>query len=196
LPGLRPQIGQVVVRKVDKLSCVRFASGRYSVPNRLIGRQVRLLAGDGRVKILDGDEIVADHPLVTPGEASVVDDHYGGPRAPRRPVRPQTAAEKAFCALGPVAESFIKGAAAAGITKLSGELAEIVALEAAHGRDALLAALERAVTFHRWRAADVRSILAAGPGAPQPTRAGDALVYPFPAVPTRSLNDYRTGELG
>ena len=41
LPQLRPQIGRVVVRKVDKLSCVRFASGRYSVPNRLISRQVR-----------------------------------------------------------------------------------------------------------------------------------------------------------
>lgn len=196
LPGLRPQIGQVVVRKVDKLSCVRFGSGRYSVPNRLIGRQVRLLAGDGRLKILDGDEIVADHPLVAPGEASVVDDHYGGPRAARRPVRPQTAAERAFCALGPVAEAFIKGAAAAGVTKLSGELAEIVALESAHGREVLLAALERAVTFRRWRAADVRSILAAGAGAPQLTAAGEALVYPFPAVPTRSLDDYRAGELG
>jgi len=196
LPGLRPRIGPVVVRKVDKLSCVRFASGRYSVPNRLIGRQVRILAGDGRVKILDGDEIVADHALVTPGEASVVDDHYGGPRPARRPVRPQTPAEKAFCALGPVADAFIKGAAAAGVTKLSSELAELVGLEAAHGRDALLAALERAVTFGRWRAADVRSILAAGPGAPRPTPAGEALVYPFPAVPTRSLDDYRTEELG
>lgn len=196
LPGLRPQIGPVVVRKVDKLSCVRFASGRYSVPNRLIGRQVRILASDGRVKILDADEIVADHPMVTPGEASVVDDHYGGPRPARRPVRPQTTAEKAFCALGPVAEMFIKGAAAAGVTKLSGELAEILTLEAAHGRDTLLAALERAVTFGRWRAGDIRSILAAGPGAPRPTAAGEALVYPFPAVPTRPLDDYRTEELG
>ena len=55
--------------------------------------------------------------LIAPGEASVDDDHYGGPRpAPRRAVRPQTAAEKAFCALGPVAEAFIKAAAASGIT--------------------------------------------------------------------------------
>jgi hypothetical protein len=154
------------------------------------------LAGDGRVKVLDGDEIVADHPQVAPGQASVIDDHYGGPRAARRPVRPQTAAEKAFCALGPVAEAFIKGAAAAGVTKLPGELAEIVTLETSHGREVLLAALERAVTFGRWRAADVRSILAAGPGAPRPTPAGEALVYPFPAVPTRSLADYQTEELG
>ena len=36
--------------------------------------------------------------------------------APRRAVRPRTAAEKEFCALGPVAEAFITGAAAAGNT--------------------------------------------------------------------------------
>ena len=35
LPSLRASIGAApVVRKVDKLSCVRFASGRYSVPRR------------------------------------------------------------------------------------------------------------------------------------------------------------------
>jgi hypothetical protein len=43
---------------------------------------------------------------------------------------------------------------------------QLAALEAAHGREVLLAALERAVTFGRWRAADVRSILDAGAGTP------------------------------
>ena len=63
--------------------------------------------------------MVAEHLLVAPGEASIHDEHYGGPRpAPRRAVRPKTAAEKAFCALGPTAEAFITGAAAAGNTRL------------------------------------------------------------------------------
>ena len=38
LPSLRPRIGRVTVRKVDRLSCVRIGSARYSVPVRLIGR--------------------------------------------------------------------------------------------------------------------------------------------------------------
>jgi len=38
LPSLRARIGKVVVRKVDRLSCVRFASARYSVPTTHIGR--------------------------------------------------------------------------------------------------------------------------------------------------------------
>jgi hypothetical protein len=64
--------------------------------------------------------MVAEHTLVAPGEASVLDAHYGGPRpAPWRAVRPKTVAEKEFCALGPVAEAFITSAAAAGNTRRS-----------------------------------------------------------------------------
>jgi transposase len=192
LPSLRPRIGRVTVRKVDKLSCVRIGSARYSVPVRLIGHSVEVICVDGRVKVLDGHEIVADHALVAPGEASVVDDHYGGarPDKPLRSVRPSTPAEKAFCALGPVAEAFLKGAAAAGVTRLGVELEELAGLEAAHGTETLVAALERAVAFGRWRAADVRSILAAGTGTPRPIAPGDALVIPLPIVGTRPLSAY------
>jgi hypothetical protein len=192
LPSLRPRIGRVTLRKVDRLSCVRIGSARYSVPVALIGRLVEVAACDGRVKVLDGDEIVADHALVAPGEASVVDDHYGAarPDRPRRAPRPRTDAEKAFLALGPAAEAFLKAAAAAGVTRLGVELGELAGLEAAHGRPMLVAALERAVAFGRWRAVDVRSILAAGTGIPQPTGPGEALVIPLPIVPTRPLSAY------
>jgi hypothetical protein len=195
LPSLRLRIGRVILRKVDRLSCVRIGSARYSVPVRLVGHVVEVSAHDGRVKVLEADEIVADHALVAPGAASIIDDHYGGarPERPPRAVRAVTTAEKAFCALGPPAEAFLKGAAAAGVTRLGVELTELAALQAAHGRPALVAALERAVAFGRWRAADVRSILAAGTGAPRPTRPGEALVIPLPIVPTRPLADYAIG---
>ena len=200
LPSLRASIGRVVTRKVDRLSCVRFGSARYSVPVALIGTQVRLRVDHDRSLVIiagpDGEgELVAEHLLVAPGEASIHDDHYGGPRpAPRRAVRPKTAAEKAFCALGPVAEAFLTGAAAAGNTRLGSELAELNTLAAAHGEQVFLDALARAVAFGRWRAADVRSILAAGTGTPQPTTAGDALVLELPRVPTRPLSDYALGD--
>jgi transposase len=199
LPSLRLRLGRVTTRKVDRLSCVRFGSARYSVPTRLIGHTVQLRNTGGRLLVVETPtgEVVADHALVAPGEASVADEHYGGPRpAPRRAVRPRTAAEKAFCALGPVAEAFITGAAAAGHTRLGPELEQLAALQAAHGRDALLAALERAVAFGRWRATDVRSILAAGAGGPQPRPAGEALVLELPVVPTRPLSDYAIDRSG
>src|SRR5450755_3502480 len=199
LPSLRASIGRFVTRKVDRLACVRFGSARYSVPVRLIGSQVRLRTDDGRLLVImtGTGEVIAEHVLVAPGEASVRDEHYGGPRpAPRRAVRPKTAAEKEFCSLGPVAEAFITGAAAAGSTRLGTDLAELNTLRAAHGNGEFLAALDRAVAFCRWRPADVRSILAAGAGVPEgQVPAGDALILDLPAVPVRPLADYAIGPL-
>ena len=194
LPSLRARIGKVVLRKVDRLSCVRFGSARYSVPMYHIGRQVELVVANGTVTIVFLGEIIATHDLVAPGETAVCDDHYGGPRPePTRAVRPKTAAEVAFCALGPAAEAFIKGAAARGVTTLAADLVELCDLEAAHGREALVAAIGRAVEFGRFRAGDVRSILAAGSGVPRPRGPGDALIVDLPVTETRSLDDYAIG---
>ena len=66
----------------------------------------------------------------------------------------------------------------------------LLALGAAHGSDALIGALSRAVAFRRFRAADVRSILAAGTGIPIPVPAGGALVIDLPVAPAPSLADY------
>lgn len=194
LPSLRPSIGPPpVTRKVDKLATIRLGSARYSVPMRLRGTTVAVVTDGPHVSILDPvtGEVHAQHPLVAPGEASILDAHYGGPRsAPRRSVRPKTTAEKQFCSLGPAAEAFITSAAAAGHTRLGPELAELNTLAAAHGESLFTAALERATAFRRWRAADVRSILAAGAGTPQPRHAGDALVIDLPTVSGRLLSEY------
>ena len=121
---------------------------------------------------------------------------FRSPDTPARAVRPRTAAEREFCALGPVAEAFITGAAASGATRLPAELAELNTLRAAHGDQAFADALDRAVAFSRWRAADVRSILAAGPGLPDALAStGDALTMDLPAVPVRPLADYTIGAL-
>jgi transposase len=191
LPSLRPQIGKAVTRKVDKLSCVRFGSARYSAPISLIGRMVEVQVVSGRVRLVHFGSVMADHPLVAPGETSINDEHYGGPRPhPRRAPRPKSATEQAVVALGPAAEAFVKGAAAAGSTTLGHELPELLRLAAAHGHEPLVAALERAVCFGRWRVADVRSILEAGRGVPNVAGPGEALVVPLPRAATRSLADY------
>jgi transposase len=198
LPGLRPRIGgPAVFRKVDRLSCVRYGSARYSVPTTAIGTQVEVRVHHDELSVLtcvDGvrpQQLLACHRVVAPGEVSIVDTHYPGlrPATPARAVRARTATEKAFLALGPAAEAFLTGAAAAGATRLGAELGELLALAHAHGESALGEALTRATAFARWRAEDVRSILANG-HAPTPRPAGDALVVALPAVPTRPLADY------
>lgn len=200
LPSLRAEFGaRPTTRKVDKLSCIRFASARYSVPNRLIGRTVTVLVEDDLLRVIEPitGQIHAEHDLVAPGEVSIIDAHYDHPRPdkPSRAARPRTQAEKDFLALGPIAETFLTGAAAAGVTKLSSEIVEVLDLGAAHGIDALIAALERAVEFSRWRAGDVRSILATNGQGPVPRAAGkafdQAVVLTLPTVPTRSLDAYK-----
>ena len=195
LPSLRLEIGAAsVTRKVDRLSCVRYGSARYSVPMRLIGARVAIVIDCGALVVVEPatGAIVAEHELVAPGETSILDEHYDGPRpAPSRGPRPKTTAEHQFCALGDDAQAFLVGAAAIGNTRLGQELDILLGLGAAHGEAALVAALRRAVAFKRFRAADVRSILAAGTGTPQPRPAGDALVLDLPTAPTRSLDAYQ-----
>lgn len=122
---------------------------------------------------------------------SILDEHYPShTRQPARPVRVRTATERSFLELGPVAEAFLRTAAAAGTTRLASELSEIVALEASWGRPPLVTALERALRFRRFRAEDVRSILDAGEGVPTPVAEGVPLDMGLPQVPVRSLSDY------
>jgi transposase len=197
LPSLRPSMRVGVARKVDKLATVRIGSARYSVPHTLRGQHVEVSTADDQIQVWHQGEVVATHRLIPPGGSSIMDEHYDSPtRQPRRAVRPRSAAEQAFLALGAEAEAFLRAAAAAGTPRLPAQLAAIAGLRDAHGPDALTAALRRAVTFRRFTAEDVRSILAAGPAAPTPTRAGSTLdAAALPAVPTRTLADYRTETL-
>ena len=70
LPSLRAEFGaKPTTRKVDKLSCIRFGSGRYSVPNRLIGTTVTVLVDDRTLRVIEPvtGEVLAEHALVAPG---------------------------------------------------------------------------------------------------------------------------------
>lgn len=191
LPSLRPVIGPVHARKVDTLRTVRFGSARYSVPGTFIGKRVEVIVDGAALVIRHGGTEITRHPLVGPGELSLHDDHYDRPaQRPARAVRPRTPAEHAFLALGPVAEAFLRAAAADGATRLPTELGLIADLERAHGRTALVTALERALAFRRFRAADVRSILAAGAGIQVTTPVGGPLPVDLPAVSVRPLAAY------
>jgi len=73
LPSLRLDIGPApVLRKVDRLSCVRLASARYSVPTRAIGQSVQLTQAGGQLLISDptSGEVLAEHTLVAPRDVN------------------------------------------------------------------------------------------------------------------------------
>ena len=78
LPLLRLHAGALsVLRKVDRLSCVRYGSARYSVPTRLIGATVAVVLDHRAVCLFEPSTgmVVAEHELVAPGSASILDAH-------------------------------------------------------------------------------------------------------------------------
>ena len=112
LPSLRLPVGAASVRrKVDRLSCVRHGSARYSVPNRLIGHHVSLVVDSGALVVVEDRSgvIVAEHELIAPGEVSINDDHYDRPRPAPNRGHDRKLWRKQFCALGADAEAFLVG---------------------------------------------------------------------------------------
>jgi len=194
LPAQRPAVACGEQRKVDRLATVRFASARYSVPHRLVGQLVQVQASDRDVVIMHRGIAVAQHALVAPGEASIADAHYPTP-APTgvRALRPRTASEHAFLALGAEAEDYLRAAAAAGTARLHERLDEALGLERTRGGDQTRAALGRATAFGRFAHGDLASI-ADGLRAAPPSAVADAeplALEGLPKVAVRSLDDYR-----
>lgn len=194
LPGLRPALVAGVVRKVDRLACVRLGSARYSVPHALVGQEVVVASEGGSIIVTHQGAEVARHGLVAPGAVAIADEHYGGPRpVPARGPRPRSGAERALLALGPAAEGFLVAAAAAGTPRLAGEITQILAMEAAFGAELLVSALARAHRFRRYSATDVRAILVAGAGVAEVVPPGAPLTLALPAATTRPLSAYAPG---
>lgn len=189
LPVLRPALRSGELRKVDRLGTVRFGAARYVLPDGLVGELVEVVAQEEIVSIRHHGAEAVRHRLGAPGEV-VWGEIAPAQRQPVRALRPRTPAELAFLGFGERASAFLRAAAAAGTLRLETELAAIVPLEAVWGRDALLAALERATRFRRFHASDVRAILEAGPGVPTPTEPGQVLSVTTPVVPVRPLSAY------
>ena len=186
----RPAVATGWRRKVDKCSTIRVASARYSVPCRLVGDWVEAALDGNEVRIFVEGAEVALHTAQPPGGVSIDDSHYPTPPPTGvRALRPVTATERAFVALGPAAETYLRGAAAAGASRLPRTLDDVLTLVRSHGTDAVVAALARATVFGRFAGDDLRSILAAGTAVP-PSQLQPSIVLDLPgapAVPTRSL---------
>jgi hypothetical protein len=195
LPSLRPPLRTGEPRKVDRTGMVRFGSGRYAVASNLAGTVVEVRADEGTVVITQHGREMIRHALVAPGDVAL-GPYADRMRRPARGVRPKTAVEVTFLGLGAAAEAFLRAAAAAGTLRLEGELAQIADLEAAWGREAIIRALGRAVRFRRFKAVDIRTILAAGSGVPTPTPSGAQLSLDLPPVPERALSAYALGTMG
>ena len=125
---------------------------------------------------VEGDEVVVvgrdpdgylteivRHELSVPGRPRVLEEHYPehpNGRGIRRPkLRPRTAAEQAFVAIGPGAERWLRTAAAAGVSRIRTNMARAVELATLCGRERVNLALVLAAESARFGEDDLASIL-------------------------------------
>jgi len=157
-------------RTVNSDQTIRFGSVRYSTPPGLIGREVWVRV-DGEELVVTANSTsgglveVARHRLSTPGNPRIELSHYpnhpqlpdGSPRPPR--VKPRSAAETVFVALGPGAQSWLIEAAAAGAQRVRSKMADAVELAALVGIEQVDAALGVAAAAGRFLEADLLAIV-------------------------------------
>lgn len=81
--GLQPigalteyRILERVSRKVNAEGYVLIGGNRYSVPPKMVGRKVTVESGYGKISVLAGDMIVAEHRLATGTRESVTDPEH------------------------------------------------------------------------------------------------------------------------
>jgi transposase len=154
-------------RLVNDDQTVRYGSVRYSTPPghvdtrvwcRVVGEELAIVAMTGT-----GLTEIARHPLSTPGNPRILDEHYphhpGGnhPRPPRP--RPRTKAEADFLAIGDGAHAWLVEAAATGTVRVRAKMARAVEFAAILGTATVDQALGLAAAAGRFDEADLGSIL-------------------------------------
>ena len=102
LPAFVPEPIQLHVRKVDVHGFVTLHVNRYSVGDRLIGRQVEVHEAHTSLRVFDGPRLVVEHEKRDPGLAAWV-THPDHARRWRRKKRrePPSEEERALRAAGP-----------------------------------------------------------------------------------------------
>ncbi|MFE7114948.1 IS21 family transposase [Streptomyces sp. NPDC057654] len=200
LPEDRFETGRLFTPRVDRYAQITVRMNRYSVPVRLIGRQVRVLLHASELVVYDGRTEVARHErLATRGEARLELDHYleGLLRKPGA-LPGATALDQARAAgkFTPVHDAWWEAARRArGDAAGTRALIEVLLLHRHMGHDQVVAGIAAAlragaltadaVALEARRAAECESPAGAGPQPP----AGHA------ASPVVSLTQRRLTEL-
>lgn len=168
-------------RKVNWQSTVSVGGAVYSVPHQLVDQRVWVRnAGDELIVVATdgpgGPREVARHELTTPGRPSIHDQHYPPRPAGALERRPKARGEdeRAFLAIGPASEVWLRRGAAEGVVRLRRKMAEAVDLSKIHGSDTVNQALEACARASRFADGDLARILT------HQQQTGGKLV-PFPA---------------
>jgi transposase len=154
-------------RLVKKDQTISWGGVRYSTPPGWRGQTVWCRAQGEELVIVGrgphGLEEVCRHQLSTPGNPSILDEHYpdhpGGRHVHAPKPKPRTPQEVAFLQLGEGAHRWLVEAGAAGAARVRTKMAQAVELARALGADRVDQALGLAAIAGRFADGDLASIL-------------------------------------
>jgi hypothetical protein len=182
-----------VVRS-GKTPYVRFDRNLYSIPHTLVGRPLTLVAGEDRVRVLDGEQEVARHRR-SYGSAEVIEDpaHLEGLAAQKRQASASRGRDR-LCAAVPESQQIFEVLALRG-QNLGSHTIRLLRLLDRYGAEELRAAVRGAVEREAFGAGSVAHILEGrrrGRGLPPPIDVelpADPRVRELRVIPHR-LEDY------
>jgi hypothetical protein len=148
LPDWLPDVYRLHHRIVDLEGYVNVSRIRYSVPWKLIGRQVEVRETKDRLDVYDGPRIVASHPRVErPVNHRVTDPQHRPPRGALTPKNGPCSEELELLRIEPRLQEYvalIKQQAAGRCVRV---LRKLLAMLRDYPRDCLIESIDRATQF-------------------------------------------------
>ena len=158
LPADRFPAHDRVVVSVGKQPYVRFDKNDYTVPHDHVRRSLVVLATTENVRIVDGTEVIAEHPRSFDKGAQVEDpEHLAALVEYKRNAREQRGMDRLHHAV-PSSRALLEGAAARG-HNLGSAVAALLRLVDTWGAEAVQTATVEAVAADALHVAAVRQIL-------------------------------------
>lgn len=148
LPPHIPAVTQIHYRVVDTQGYVHLDTNRYSVPERLLGKEVTVHKRPEQVLIFSGQQPVAEHPRLTGKRNTdhLIKAHHSSLQRGRTPSGPAPQ-EQALTGRDPVLDQYVaalkKRSPGRGVTKLR----RLLELKRSYPAGPFLAAVEQALQY-------------------------------------------------
>jgi transposase len=148
LPDFIPEVYVLHQRIVDAEGFVSVRRNRYSVPYKLISRQMEVRESKGRIDVFDGPRLVATHQrVVDPLDAHVIQPEHRPPRGEGRAKKGPAPEQLELCLVEPVLTSYVASLARHAHGRGVRALQRLLRMVREYPRQPLLEAVREAEAF-------------------------------------------------
>jgi transposase len=148
LPPYIPAVTQIQYRIVDTQGYIHLDTNRYSVPERLLGKQVSVHKRPEQVLIFAGQHLVAEHPRLTGKRHTdhLIKSHHTSLQRGKTPSGPSTQ-ERALTGHEPLLDQYVAALKQRAPGRGVGRLRRLLELKRTYPAEPFLAAIKQALHY-------------------------------------------------